>query len=179
MPGMSAHFFDRHEDMLGEIYCLTFVRGVDETEALLRMGGLEDTISQRRLPDVREEMRSYDAGYPGIAQALSLGAWTVIIEPNGFQGSNVQLLNAVSRGTEAVSVLRHDYAEDHFAYSVEGTLLTEFAPRVAAVRRGTEPDRLVGAQNWATRCDLGFLAQHASPAWERQDPCSWLCDWSI
>ena len=129
--------------MLGEIYCLTFVRGVDETEALLRMGGLEDTISQRRLADVREEMESYDAGYPKFAQALSLGPWTLIIEPNGFHGSGVQLLNAVSRGTEAVSVLRHDYADDNFAYSVEGTLLTEFDPRGAAYRRGAEPDRLL------------------------------------
>jgi Family of unknown function (DUF6461) len=143
MPAMSAHSFDRYEDMLGEIYCLTFVRGVDEIEALLRMGGLEDTMSQRRLKDIWEEMRSYDAGYPGIAQAMSLGAWTVIIEPNGVQGAGVNLLNAVSRGTEAVSVLRHDYADDRFVYSVDGTLLTEFAPRGAAFRRGAEPDRLL------------------------------------
>ena len=129
--------------MLGDIYCLTFVRGVDETEALLRMGGLEDTMSPRRLEDVGEEMWSHDAGYPRIAQALNLGAWTVIIEPSGFLGADVQLLNAVSRGTEAVSVLRHDYAEDHFAYSVDETLLTEFTPGVPAVRRGTEPDRLL------------------------------------
>jgi hypothetical protein len=144
MPGMSAHLFDRYEALFGEIYCLTFVRGVGETEALRRMGGLKDTMRHRDLAGVREEMDSYDAGYPRIAQALGLGEWTVIIEPEGFLGSGVDLLNAVSQGTEAVSVLRHDYAEDRFVHGADGTVLTGFVPRsAAAVRWGAEPDRLL------------------------------------
>lgn len=140
---MSARHFDRYEEMLGEIYCLTFVRDIDETEALLRMGGLKDTMRPRTTADAREETRSYDAGYPTIAQALSLGEWTVIIEPDGFHGSDVRLLNAMSRGTEAVSVLRHDYAEDHFAFSEEGKLRTAFTGGTAAYRWGTELDRFL------------------------------------
>jgi hypothetical protein len=42
------------------------------------------------------------------ASALSLGTWTVVFEPDGFNGSH--LTAEVSRGTEAVSVLRHDDA---------------------------------------------------------------------
>lgn len=143
MPGMSADPFARYDDLLGEIYCLTFVRGVDEAEALLRMSGLEDTMRRRRMGDVLEEMRSYDAGFPDIAQAMSLGDWTVVIEPNGFQGAGGALLNAVSRGTEAMSVLRHDYAEDRFTYSADGTVRTEFIPYGAAFRWGSEPDRFL------------------------------------
>lgn len=142
---------DRYEKTFGEIYCLTFVRGVDETEALLRMGGLADTMRPRSLADVGEEMWSHDAGYPRIAQALSVGSWTVIIEPSGFEGADVQLLNAVSRGTEAVSVLRHDYAEHNFAYSEEGTLVTELAGG-SVFRRGSEPDRFL-PQMWAVGLD--------------------------
>ncbi|GLY77447.1 DUF6461 domain-containing protein [Actinoallomurus iriomotensis] len=140
---MSARHFDRYEELLGEIYCLTFVRGVDETGALLRMGGLADTIRPRPLAHVWQEMRSYEAGYPTIAQALNAGPWTVVIEPSGVHGSGAQLLNAVSRGTEAVSVLRHDYADDHLAYSVDGELVTELVGAKPAIRRGTEPDRIL------------------------------------
>jgi hypothetical protein len=140
---MSARHFDRYEEMLGEIYCLTFVRDIDETEALLRMGGLKDTMRPRTTADAREEMRSYDAGYPAIALALSLGEWTVIIEPDGFHGSDGELLKAVSRGTEALSVLRHDYAEDHFSFSEDGTVRTSFTGGSAAFRWGTELDRFL------------------------------------
>ncbi|MEV4000641.1 hypothetical protein [Actinomadura sp. NPDC049753] len=36
-------------ESLGEIFCLTFVRGVEETEALARLGALPDTLGRRPL----------------------------------------------------------------------------------------------------------------------------------
>jgi hypothetical protein len=135
-------------DVLGEIFCLTFIRGVDGTEALRRMGGLPDTFATRAQSDL-EDLHDFDHGYPMVALALPLGAWTVVLEPNGFEG--VHLLPALSRGTEAVSVLRHDYASPTFGYAVDGELITEFDPTFPNHRHGTDPDRLL-----ARMLDVGF-----------------------
>ncbi|MFI0366950.1 DUF6461 domain-containing protein [Actinomadura sp. 1N219] len=129
---------------LGEIFCLTFLKGVDETEALSRLGGLPDTLRPRTLAEAGEASMSYEAGYAEFAFALDLGGWTVLIEPNGFQGSLQEPLTALSHGTEAVAVQRHDYADHAFRYAVDGTLVTAFEPTWPDHRWGSEPDRLLG-----------------------------------
>ncbi|MES9536153.1 MULTISPECIES: DUF6461 domain-containing protein [unclassified Actinomadura] len=131
-------------ETLGAIFCVTFVRGVDETEALSRLGALPDTLGRRTLEEAREAYDSYEAGYADFAAAISLGSWTVLIEPNGFLGSQTESLAALSRGTEAVSVLRHDYADHGFRYAVDGTLVTGFEPTWPEHRWGSEPDLLLG-----------------------------------
>ncbi|MFC4907616.1 DUF6461 domain-containing protein [Actinomadura gamaensis] len=128
---------------LGEIFCLTFIKDVDETEALSRLGGLPDTLRPRTLEEASEAYLSYDAGYPEFAFALRLGAWTVLIEPDGFQGSLTEPLTALSRGTEAVVVQRHDYADHAFRYAVDGILVTGFEPTWPDQRWGSDPDRLL------------------------------------
>jgi hypothetical protein len=129
---------------LGEIFCLTFIRGVDGAEALRRMGGLPDTTATRGRSDV-EDLHNFDDGYPEVALALELGAWTVVFEPNGFNGSH--LATAVSRGTEAVSVLRHDYASPAFVYAVNSELITQFDPTFPTHRYGADPDRLLSGMH--------------------------------
>ena len=136
------------ERCLGEIFCLTFIKEVDEVEALRRMGGLPDTTAVRTLDDVAQ-WHDFDAGYPDLAAALSLGTWTVVFEPNGFEGSHV--LPALSRGTEAVSVLRHDYASPSFDYAVAGELITHFDPTFPTDRHGVDPDHLL-----TRMLDVGF-----------------------
>lgn len=127
-------------DVLGEIFCLTFIKGVDDREALRRMGGLPDTFATRSHSDVGE-LHNFDDGYPMVALALPLGTWTIVFEPNGFEGAH--LLPALSRGTEAVSVLRHDYASPTFGYAVAGDLITQFDPNFPNHRHGTTPDLLL------------------------------------
>jgi hypothetical protein len=61
---------------------------------------------------------------------------------------------AVSLGTEAVSVLRHDYASPSFEYAVDGTLVVGFDPTFPAYRHGSEPNRLVPLMG-----ELGFATE--------------------
>jgi Family of unknown function (DUF6461) len=129
---------------LGDIFCLTFVKDVGETEALGRLGALPGELRPRTLDEATEASGSFEAGYPEFAFALNLGDWTVLIEPDGFQGGLAGPLAALSRGTEAVSVQRHDYADHGFSYAVDGTLVTGFEPTWPDQRWGSEPDRLLG-----------------------------------
>lgn len=125
---------------LGEIFCLTFIRDVDPAEALRRLGALPDTVAQRTWSEIGA-LHNFDDGYPEMASALPLGTWTVVFEPDGFNGSH--LTATLSRGTEAVSVLRHDYASPAFTYAVDGELITHFDPTSPDYRYGTDPDRLL------------------------------------
>lgn len=133
---------------LGHIWCLTFVRGLSEIDVLRRMGAEERSIR----PLTYEEL--FDEGlFPDTVLVGRSGAWIVIIEESGWEA--LEALEALSVGTEAVSVLRHDYAEDDFGYAVDGELITSFNPMIPAWRSGSDPDRLVDLMR-----DVGFEPAH-------------------
>jgi hypothetical protein len=106
-------------DELGERFCLTFVQGAGAAQALRLMGADPDTLRDRE-PD--------QLSGPGVAAALALGDWSVVIEPGGSLGAGHPLLEAASRGTAAVSVLRDDQVSAHFGYAVDGTTVAGFDP---------------------------------------------------
>ncbi|WP_426513761.1 DUF6461 domain-containing protein [Dactylosporangium sp. McL0621] len=128
-------------EALGEIFCLTFVRGLDAREALTRMGAYPDTFAELSPEEMYERQSSFDAGYPSLAGAVTRDGWTVCLEPDGFECAG-PLLATVSHGTEAVSVLRHDYASPRFTYAVDGEEVTGFDPGYPHEFWGTDPGRL-------------------------------------
>lgn len=110
---------------LGEIFDLVFVRDVKPLEALRRAGGLMDTL-EPRTPEQMRQLHTFDDGYPEIVAVLPLGDWTVLSQPTS---SSLQFLgDALSRGTEAVVVNRHDYASPGFAHFIGGELVAHFNP---------------------------------------------------
>ncbi|WP_153040259.1 DUF6461 domain-containing protein [Actinoplanes sp. TFC3] len=114
----------------GPAFTLTWVKGVDEQAALRRMGAYPDTL------EVRE---------PGThAAALPLGAWTLVIEPGGRAGGDHVLLEAVSRETEAISLLRDDKATPRFTYARSGRTEVAFDPAYPSpeLTWGAEPNLL-------------------------------------
>jgi hypothetical protein len=131
---------------LGDVWCLTFVRGLEEAEALRRLGAHEESIrplSYRELTD--------EGLFPHTVLAGRLDGWVVIIERNGSEAMELDALRALSAGTEFVSVFRHDYANDLFAYAIDGEVLTSFDPRKPGWRYGSDPDRLLD-----TMREVGF-----------------------
>lgn len=144
---------ERVWDDLGEIACLTFVRGVDEGEALLRLGAYPDTVREKNPDEILELLQEFEGDTPQVAIALGLGSWSVVVEPGGFCGADHLLLSAASVGTEAIAVLRHDYASAEFAYAVDGTLITGFEPSYPspASMHGVDSQRL-----WPAMRTVGF-----------------------
>ncbi|MEU4536732.1 DUF6461 domain-containing protein [Streptosporangium sp. NPDC023825] len=71
-----------------------------------------------------------------------MGEWTVLIEESGWTCTEADKVQALSAGTVAVAVLRHDYASDDFVYAVDGELVTYFNPKIPRWRHGSDPDRL-------------------------------------
>ncbi|MEU8393936.1 DUF6461 domain-containing protein [Nonomuraea sp. NPDC048892] len=132
-------------ETLGEIYCVSFVRDLSPEEALRRFGVEEETMEEVTFEELdylsAESMRDDAAGYIGAAR---VGDWTVVIEPGGWMMAvATEIYNPVSRGTEVVAVCRHDYAQDTFAYIVDGAPVVWFDPMYPEERSGSDPDRLV------------------------------------
>lgn len=110
---------------LGEIFSLAFVRGVTPHDAMLRAGGLEDTAARRTPADI-QATHNYDDGYPEIVSAFALGEWTVLVQPTSYVIGS--MADALSRGTEAVTIVRHDYASPGFTHAVDGRVVAHFNP---------------------------------------------------
>ncbi|MCP2245420.1 DUF6461 domain-containing protein [Lentzea aerocolonigenes] len=126
------------EPFLGEIFSLAFVRDVGPLDAMGRVGGLPDTLAERTPKEI-SALHDYDHGYPEVVCALASGEWTVLVQPTGFW---LQLLvDALSRGTEAIAFVRHDYATSRFTHAVDGEIVTTFHLNYPDHRDGTDPDR--------------------------------------
>ncbi|MFI5908189.1 DUF6461 domain-containing protein [Dactylosporangium sp. NPDC051541] len=132
-------------DALGDIFCLTFVRGVEPREALRRFGAYPDTFTELDGAAMYERYSSFADGYPTMAGAIAHGDWAVVLEPWGFEGTG-SLLEPVSAGTEAVAALRHDYASPRFAYAVDRVEIAAFDPEWTGQTWGADPDRLLEAR---------------------------------
>ncbi|GAA3430006.1 DUF6461 domain-containing protein [Streptosporangium sandarakinum] len=143
---------------LGEIYCVSFVRGLSPDEVLRRFGVDESTMEEGVTAEELDErsvesMRDDAAGYIGAAK---IGDWTLVIEPGGWKlAVDPDIYGPVSRGTEVVSVCRHDYASDSFAYIVDGEPVVWFDPMLPDARSGNDPDRFVKEMR-----DVGLDPEH-------------------
>ncbi|NGY60095.1 hypothetical protein G7043_14295 [Lentzea sp. NEAU-D13] len=128
------------ERFLGEIFTLAFVRDLAPLDAMRRVGGLPDTLAERT-PEQISALHNYDDGYPEVVSALALGDWTALVQPTGFWLG--MLTTALSQGTEAVSLVRHDYASASFDHAVDGTLVGGFNVDYPPVHYGADNGRLL------------------------------------
>jgi hypothetical protein len=137
-PGASPEDYEWESgSRLDDVYTIVFVRGLDEHEVLRRLGAADEDI---RL--ITDADHSLPEG-PEVITVRRIGDWTVAIEDCGRRGAEWEALGALSRnGGEAVAVQRHDYAQHHVIYAVDGRLVTDINPGFPIDRQGADPDRL-------------------------------------
>ncbi|MGV9533647.1 Lsr2 family DNA-binding protein [Streptosporangium sandarakinum] len=123
-PGASPEDYEWQEGSpLGDIYTIVFVHGLGEHEVLRRLGAADEDI---RL--IGDEDYSQPEG-PEIITVRRIGDWPVAIEDCGWRGAQWEALGALSgSGGEAVAVQRHDYAQHHVTYAVNGQVITNINP---------------------------------------------------
>ncbi|MFD1939820.1 DUF6461 domain-containing protein [Nonomuraea mangrovi] len=132
------------DNLLGDIFCVSFFRRHDPVEVLARFGPAEP--SEMPFDELREKVAQFveeteggGGGYVGVIQA---GDWSVAIELWGWQATLPEILAGLSQGCEVVVVGRHDYAEHSFVYAIDGEVVTGFSPYWPDTRWGSHPDRL-------------------------------------
>ncbi|WP_181449041.1 DUF6461 domain-containing protein [Nonomuraea aridisoli] len=130
---------------LDEIYTVLFVRERDPGEVLRRFGcgeGREMSFAELS-SEVSDFLVGTDGGdgggYVGVVAA---GDWCSAVEPMGWSAVMDERLIRLSVDSEVVAVTRHDYADDHFAYAVDGGVVTTFELLTPDARYGADKDRL-------------------------------------
>ncbi|MEW1841553.1 DUF6461 domain-containing protein [Nonomuraea angiospora] len=109
--------YQKDSDLIG----VTFVRGLSPEEALHRIGATPGDISRE----------------VGIAAYAGDGG-AVLIDYHCQP-----LPETLSQGTEMARVITGITMDEHFVYSVDGVVVTEFEPFFPGDRNGSDPDRLL------------------------------------
>ncbi|MFF4414593.1 DUF6461 domain-containing protein [Streptosporangium sp. NPDC001559] len=118
-----THYRKLLEENLDVPLCVTWIECMPATEALVAAGGQEDGSGRRTF--TRTVQAAYDAlpARAGAAMAGSLGSWTVLVEPNGFQGTRPEVLARLTRQGRALSVFWNDNGDGQLAYAEHGRVL--------------------------------------------------------
>jgi hypothetical protein len=144
MAGASAADYAWFTDhWLRQAFCFSLVRGLDEAEVLRRLGAERSQPRRLTLDEAAELSASFHAGYPQLVQAARVGGWSVAIEDNGWEGARPEVLRALSRGTQVVSVYQNVNAHSRFSYAADGVVLVGFEPLFPQRRWGSRPDLLL------------------------------------
>jgi hypothetical protein len=108
-------------DLLGEIYCVTLLRGLDPAGVLRRFGARTSTeMSFAELGPAVSDFTVATGGGDGggYVAVVATGGGCAAVEPMGWSGTDDPTLARLWAGTDVVSVLRHDYAWDQHGVPV-------------------------------------------------------------
>ncbi|GAB2667804.1 hypothetical protein GCM10027088_53160 [Nocardia goodfellowii] len=125
-PVLLAQRRRRQDCRLGEIFTVSFFRGLDPSEVVRRFSRGEDHGRESAFDELMEQAgdsssRTSEGRAVGVWQA---GEWSVAIEPFGWMATLPDVLAELSRDCEVVAITHHAYAEDMFAYAIDGRLVT-------------------------------------------------------
>ncbi|HEY7419850.1 MAG TPA: DUF6461 domain-containing protein, partial [Ktedonobacteraceae bacterium] len=107
-------------------YCLTFARGLDETEILRRFGA--DLSLARLIREDDEDSLDELRWFGEVIQAGQSDGWAFVYEYNGYKGTLEDTLRPVSTGTVAVSVFCNVNSVTRFCYAEDGAIIANFEP---------------------------------------------------
>jgi Family of unknown function (DUF6461) len=148
-----------NDHWLRQTFCITLVRGLDEAEVLRRFGGEHSPPRRLTVTQVGELSEPLPARYLQLILVATADGWSVAVEDNGFEGWRPEVLRALSRGTQAVSVFDNG-SEGYFSSAADGSLLVQFELLFPQRRWGSQPDLLL-AQMAAVGLD---------PDWDEPPP---------
>ncbi|MEU0936212.1 DUF6461 domain-containing protein [Embleya sp. NPDC005971] len=120
--------------------CVTFARGLEPLELLIRLGCDPATAVPMGLVDATETY--FDTGVETIRAGTSRG-WAYAVETTGNRGSRPGVLDAVSAGAEAILVYADINPVAYLLHAVNGEIVCGFEEDAPDDRIGTDPDRLL------------------------------------
>ncbi|MFC8229524.1 DUF6461 domain-containing protein [Streptomyces sp. NPDC057287] len=125
-----------------EAYCITLVQGLTPGELLGALGAEpgERITGVAELSGPTYEAWDSDGQFVGISP---VGEWSLMVEYNGFLGTETRAMLPLSRDRTVVSHFRNVNAVDHFYRYEDGATRLHFEPLFPYHRDGTHPDELV------------------------------------
>ncbi|MFJ7272154.1 DUF6461 domain-containing protein [Streptomyces sp. NPDC099050] len=158
--GVDYAWFENDFPDIAEAYCFTLVRGLSPAELVSRLEGRPESPLRGIAAVVDAAFAQYELG-DGDRQVVAMttvGAWTLLIEPNGYLGVTEERALPASAGTSWVSHFVNVNALGTFLWAEDRALRLCFDPMFPEDRRGTTPDELLDAM---TR--IGFHVDVPAP----------------
>ncbi|MFE7586448.1 DUF6461 domain-containing protein [Streptomyces gardneri] len=143
--GADYAWFEDDFPGIAEAYCFTLVRGLSPAELMSRLGGRPEAPLQGIAAVVDATFAQYDlkAGGRQMVAMTTVGAWTLLIEPNGYLGVTEEQALPASAGTSWISHFTNINAVGTFLWAEDQVLRLCFDPMFPEDRWGAEPDELL------------------------------------
>lgn len=161
--GADYAWFENDFPDIAEAYCFTLVRGLSPAELMSRLEGRSEAPLQGIATVVDAAFAQYELG-DGDRQLVAMttvGAWTLLIEPNGYLGVTEERALPASAGTNWISHFVNVNAVGTFLWAEDQALRLCFDPMFPEDRWGTTPDELLDVM---TR--IGFHVDGDAPETE-------------
>ncbi|MGW7453115.1 DUF6461 domain-containing protein [Streptomyces sp. NPDC054787] len=161
-----AWFEDDFPD-LAEAYCFTLVRGLSPAELVSRLAGRPEVPLQGIAAVVDAAFAQYDLedGARQMVAMTTVGAWTLMIEPNGYIGVTEDRVLPASSGASWVSHFVNINAVGTFLWAEDQVLRLCFDPLFPEERWGTAPDEVLDDM-----VRIGFPLEDESPETDLSSP---------
>lgn len=143
--GADYAWFENDFPDIAEAYCFTLVRGMSPAELISRLEGRPEAPLQGIAAVFDAAFAQYDAeeGNCQLVAMTTVGAWTLLIEPNGYLGVTEDRVLPASAGTSWVSHFANINAVGTFLWAEDQVLRLCFDPMFAEDRWGSAPDELL------------------------------------
>ncbi|MFE0774154.1 DUF6461 domain-containing protein [Streptomyces sp. NPDC058861] len=139
-----AWFEDEFPD-IAQAHCFTLVRGLSPAAVMSRLGGRPEASLRGIAAVVDAAFAQYglEEGDRQLVAMTTVGAWTLLIEPNGYLGVTEEQALPASTGTSWISHFTNINAIGTFLWAEDQVLRLRFDPMVPERRWGTAPDELL------------------------------------
>ncbi|WP_455713697.1 DUF6461 domain-containing protein [Streptomyces uncialis] len=135
-------WFEERFPELAESYCITLVHAVPPSELLLRLGTRAEP-SRTGIPELVEAAYDFcppSGGTRSLMGVTGIGAWSLVIEPNGWHGVDEQKALPASLATRWVSHYSSVNNSGMFFWAESTELRLQFSLADASRRKGSHLD---------------------------------------
>ncbi|WP_432089658.1 DUF6461 domain-containing protein [Streptomyces sp. bgisy095] len=139
-----AWFEDEFPD-IAQAHCFTLVRGLSPAAVMSRLGGRPEASLRGIAAVVDAAFAQYglEEGDRQLVAMTTVGAWTLLIEPNGYLGVTEEQALPASTGTSWISHFTNVNAVSTFLWAQDQVLRLCFDPMLPERRWGAAPDELL------------------------------------
>ncbi|MFB7260801.1 DUF6461 domain-containing protein [Streptomyces nojiriensis] len=125
-------------------YCITFAKGLSPEELVRRMGGDPDLITE---PMHLDDALQLDDGLGMVALIGSENGWAFAVEMASAEGDDREIIEKVSRGTEAIILTKSFASPSMFRLIRDGRSIAEFEvyQPIAQAVQGDDPEAIIPA----------------------------------
>jgi hypothetical protein len=165
--GAAYAWFENDFPDIAEAYCFTLVRGPTPAEVVSRLAGRQGEPLRGIAAVVDAAFAQYGlgAGDRQLIAMTTVGAWTLLIEPNGYTGVTEDRVLPASAGAGWVSHFANVNGVATFLWAQDQVLRLCFDPVFPEDRWGTDPDGLLDVME-----RIGFRPGEESPETELSSP---------